>query len=293
MTAAYRFLRGRACTWLASLVGLGFCVTAVHAQRIPGQHPGSAYEILRVQEASEKGSNGSTSSSTDRDTLVERLIEERSDGVVLEYDLPASATGDDRARSWQFPARVLLLDQGESRLLNAPDLEQRLGTWLKKGQIPRSACGHWIFTWNAFKIECDPNSVLETVAAFNLRVNVRDGAAYQNPRAATPAALRQTASGPQGTSFTAEMTLDPEKVRRSQAESDVVVAEIMKKPLTLDEALRTRSADVISGTMTITFTVNSAGVIQRRVTLTRLKTTRASGVVEERTVTETLERKPL
>lgn len=272
-----------------SLIAVG-----VRAQQFPGERVGSEYELVRDQETSEKGSNDSTSTSTDRDTLLERVVETRANGLVLEYDLPKNATADDRARSWQFPARLFLPDQGAAQLLNGSDLEARLDKWLKTGKIPRSACGHWIFTWNAFKIECDPNSVLGTIDAFSVRrINLQDGAIYTDARALAPTTLKRTAAGPNSATLVAEMKIDPEKVRRAQAESDVVVAEIMKKPTTLDDALKARAGDLISGTMTITFNVDSTGALRRRVTLTRLQTKRSSGVVEDRTVTETLDRKAL
>jgi len=275
-------------------LALPLCAGGVPAQQTNDEVVGTTYEISRDQETSEKGSNESTSSSTDRDTLLERVIEHRANGMVLEYDLPRDATADDRSRNWQFPARILLSQRGDLSLLNADELNARLDKWLKDVKLPRAACGHWIFTWNAFKIECDPQSVLATIKAFNLRGPApQDGAAFADARAAMPSILKRTASNSNGSTFVAELKIDPDRVRRDQAQSDVVIGEITKKPVTLENALQARAGDTISGAMTVTLETDDSGNVRRRITLMRLETKRASGDVEDRTVTETVERKPI
>src|ERR1700739_2825199 len=67
---------------------------------------GDSYEITLTRDSVKQGSNKSSGSSHDQDTIIERVIGLRAEGLELEYDLPNSATADDRARSWQFPVRV-------------------------------------------------------------------------------------------------------------------------------------------------------------------------------------------
>lgn len=254
---------------------------------------GQSSEIVQEISSSENGSGGSTSSSFDRNVLAERVIGVRDGGIELEYDLPANATARDRAANWQFPVRVLKPTRGPLQLLNRDELEARVDPWLKKGGITRAACGHWIFTWNAFRIECDPQTVIGMLDPFDLRPSdLQDGAPYQDPGARTPAALMRNAAGVGGATFSAELAIDPEAVRKSRAEADVVTGEIMHKPLTLDAALKARAAEKISGMITVTFDVDAAGSVWRRTRVTRLEITEGRGVLK-RTITETVRRRLL
>jgi hypothetical protein len=158
--------------------------------------------------------------------------------------------------------------------------------------VSRTACGHWIFTWNAFRIECDPQSVIKTVQSFDLRsADLREGAPYQETEAHGSGKLARTAAGPDGAIFIVEMSVDPDAVRRGRAESDVVVGEIMNKPLSLDAALRERAREIVSGTISVEFETDPAGNVRRRTKVTKLDIKGPDGRSETQTVTETLERR--
>ena len=220
------------------------------------------------------------------------MIGVREDGLELEYDLPKAATATDRTSNWQFPVRVLKPARGQMQLLNRPELEMRVDGWLKKADLPRSACGHWIFTWNAFRIECDPQSVIQTLAPFDLwPSDLRNGAMYRDSSARAPAALSQKTVGSNGSTFVVEMPIDPDVVRREHAESDVVVAEITQKSLTLDAALRARSTEQISGTIAISFETDPTGQVRRRTKITRIEIRESNGKSGAHTITETVERR--
>lgn len=252
---------------------------------------GDAYEITLTKDSVQHGSK-SSGSSHDQDTIIERVIGLRADGVELQYDLPASATPDDRARTWQFPARVFRPVGGPEKLLNEPELETRVDAWLKAAGLPRTACGQWYFTWNAFLIECDPQSVLKTIQAFDLRsADVREGAAYQESDVRGSGTLTRKSGRPDGAIYTVEMPVDPDAFRRARAESDVVVGEIMKKPVSLDAALGRRATEIISGTISIAFETDSVGNVLRRTKVTKLDIHGPDGPSETQTVTETLERR--
>jgi hypothetical protein len=251
---------------------------------------GEEYEISRSYQTSQT-SDGSSGSSSGRDTLLERVIESRKDGQEVEYDLPKNATAEDRARSWQFPVRVFAPLSGPMELLNRADLETRVENWLKEAGFTRAACGRWIFTWNAFRIECDPHAVLETLEALNLRsIDLREGALYEDAEARVPGKLTRTA-GANGATFTVAMEIDPDAVRRARATSDVAIGEIMQKPVTLDVALSERAKEVVSGTISITLEADANGTVWRRTRVTKVETERPNGQRERETATETVERR--
>ena len=258
----------------------------------PAPKVGEQYEITRSYETSHQTSDGSSGSSSGRDTFLERVIGVREGDLELEYDLPQDATAEDRARNWQLPARVLKQSSGRILLLNRGELEARLQRWLDAAGWTRAVCGHWIFTWNAFRIECDPESVVETIEEFDVRsADLREGAPYRDTGARGPGTLTRVADGPDGARFTVVMEIDPDAVRRASAESDVAVGEIMQEPVTLEAALRERARESISGTIEVTFDTDSAGNVRRRTKVMRLETNGPGGLSETRTSTETLERR--
>lgn len=255
---------------------------------------GEESEITKSYTTSDQGSDGSTSSSSGHDTILERVIGAREGGVELEYDLSRDATAEDRARSWQFPTRVFRPPSGPMKLLNRAELETRVDGWLKTAGWSRAVCGRWIFTWNAFRIECDPQSVIETIEEYDLRfTKLREGATYRDTMARQPGALTRTATSPTGEIYRALMDVDSDVVRRSRAESDVAAGEIMRKPVTLDAALRERAKESISGTISVAFDADSAGNVWRRTKVTKLETRKPNGVLETSTATEIVTRGPV
>lgn len=260
----------------------------------PAANVGDTFETNLTKDSERHGSNSSSGSSHDADTIIERVTGLRPDGVELQYDLPKSATAEERATSWQFPVRVLKPFSGPVQLLNAADLESRVDAWLKAAGLSRAACGHWIFTWNAFRIECDPQSVLNTIDAFDLTaVDLREGALYHDTDALGSGKLVRKLSGPDTATFAVELPIDPDSVRRDRAESDVVVGEIMHKPVTFDAAFQRRAKDVVSGTIAVEFETDSAGEPFRRSRIKKIDVKGSDGQSETETVTEILERRPL
>lgn len=268
---------------------------AIEARAEPSQlapQVGDTSEITRVRDSSQQSSDGSSGSSHDKDTVMERVIGVRADGLELEYDLPTAATADERGSNWQFPARVFKPYRGPLQLLNRPELEARVDGWLKKAGWSRTVCGQWIFTWNAFHIDCDPQAVIETIKAFDLRpADLRDGGSYQVAEARGPGTFARKSVGPDGATFTVAMEVDPDAMRRARAESDVAVGEITRKAVTLDAALRERAKEAVSGTILVTFDTDSAGNVLRRTTVTSLEIKKPNARSETQTVTETVERR--
>ena len=161
----------------------------------PAPRVGETFQINTDREMEEHGNRDDSQrgSSTDRDSYVERVAAVRPDGVVLEYDLPMSASANDRASTWQFPFQVLKMPDGTLQLLNAPELAGRVDGWLKTAGMPRAVCGKLIFTWNAFRIDCDPQSVIPWLATVTLPDNLGVGSPFTDPDAQAPVTLQRGA----------------------------------------------------------------------------------------------------
>jgi len=262
--------------------------TALAAEPAWRARAGDVQAIVRTSQSSQR-SSGSSSTSNDRDTLIERVIGVRDGGLELEYSLPK---GGDEVRAWQFPARVFKPAQGPLQLLNGPEMEVRIGRWLTAAGLTRAACGHWYFTWNAFRVECDPQSVVAALEPFDLRPGVlRDGAPYQEARTMRPAYLRRGVAGQGAATFVAVLDVDPDAVRKELAASDEALAEIVRKPLTAGDSAQAQAAKEVSGTVTVTFHMDAAGMVQRRVRATELVIRMPDGTSETRTNSEVVERR--
>lgn len=279
---------------VAALV-LSSAVLDVRAQPAQGSpRVGDSYEITLRRQTSQQGSDGSSGSSQDTNVIVERVVGVRADGLELEYDFPKEATAADRASTWQFPVRVFRPSAGPKQLLNRPELEARIDGWLKKANWTRAVCGRWIFTWTAFRIDCDPETAIKAIEPFDLRrPDLRDGASYEMAEARGPGTVVRTASGASGETFVVELAVDPDAVRRASAESDVAVGEMMQKPVTFETALAERAKEAVSGTILVTFDTDPAGGVRRRTTVSRVEIREPDGRSRTQTVTETVERERL
>lgn len=259
----------------------------------PGDRAGDGYQLVKSYETSMSRGEDSSASSQGHETLVERVLAVRPDGLELEYRYPEPKAEEERAPDWRFPARVFRPADGPLRLLNRTELEARLDAWLKKHKMPRTACGRWIFTWTAIQIGCDPQSALEIVEAFDLRSpELREGALHLEKEAISPVRLTLRSKGPGGSTFAASMEVDPEVIRRARAESDVIVGEITGKPVAFEAAAAKRAKESISGTISVALAADPAGRPTRRTKIVKLET-KTDGIVQIDTVTETLERRPV
>ncbi|NIJ18625.1 hypothetical protein FHS95_000294 [Sphingomonas naasensis] len=277
------------------MIGLGAAVALLSFLQItpPPPQPNAVYEIRSERRSSQRGSDDSSGSSRDIDRLVERVLAVREDGIELEYDLPADASEQDHAREWRFPIRIFKPKQGPMRLLNRAEMAARLDGWLKAATLTREACGRLIFTWNAFRIECEPQSVLKTLEALDpAPQDLRAGASYADPDALAPAPMHRMSTGAAGAVYGVDMAIDPEVVRRRRAQTDVGVAELSGEKLAFETALHKRSGEKISGTISLTFHADAEGRAWRRVRLTKVEIREASGRFENETTTEIVERRP-
>lgn len=272
---------------------LAFLVPAFPIAALAAPAVGDYYKITREVQRENK-SDTSSGSSFDRDTITVRVVSAHDGGLELEYDMLPAASEKERQSEWQLPARIFVPANGEPQLLNAPELTKRSDAWLAKAGWTHEICGQWIFTWNAFKIECDPQSVLGLVKDYGLQpADLRDGALYRHPGAGTAVPLHMTSTPSGGATYTATMPIDADQVRQSLAENDVIVAKITGKQLSEADAKATHATTQITGTINVTFEADSIQTVQRLTTVVKIKQTETDGKNKTSSSIETLTRSPL
>lgn len=262
----------------------------------PAPRAGEVHEIRLERIFQENATDGSETSSTEEDRFVERVIGVREGGVELEFDHAPEVTAETRALIWQFPVRALRVPGGALQLLNGPEVEARLARWRERSRWPQSLCGRMVYTWNAFRIECEPQSAVRALALNDLpATELRDGAPYRDPLGLGPAALQREASPSGGAAYTATLPIDAEAAQRERAEADMRSLALGGGTPEENAALRAEWAAMtprsVAGTIRIRFETDAAGRMLRRTRVTELRTDRADGVRETRTVTETVERR--
>jgi hypothetical protein len=273
-------------------LALGLCqavAAGAEAMRV-----GDRYE-LRIHHT-EKYSDqmGGSGSSGGGHAITVRLVAQRDGGQELELDLPDGATEKDRLAEWKLPARIFVAADGKATLLNPAELEIRRDRFLKAANWTAEICERWIFTWNAFKIECDPQSVLEILKDYQIQPGMlAEGVPFALPGAVGSAPMRCTARTAGGHDCTATLPIDAESVRRNLAETDVVVGEITGKPVALADAAKARAATEITGTIETTFEVDVDGQATKRTEITRSKQRDPDGRLTTSTKTMVLTRRRL
>ncbi len=252
--------------------------------------PGARFEIRQSYQTEMKSDDGGSGSSQGHSTLIEQVVAIRDGGLELVYDEPDA----EERRQWQFPVRVFKPTIGPFELLNRSELEARVDPWLAKAKWTREICEKWIFTWNAFKIECDPASALGIAESYSLwQDNLRDGAPFEIEGLLGSTTVRLESSDSGRSVFLAEGNLDPEWLKLEQANSDVIVAQISGGPITEEQALANLADWQFSGTLTVRFTVDPTGLVLERWQRSETRILDASGNVEVRTATSTLTRRRL
>ncbi|AMO72479.1 hypothetical protein [Sphingorhabdus sp. M41] len=254
------------------------------------RQPGNIFELkLSYKTDSKNGDGQSTGSSSGRQAAIERVIAVTPAGVELEIDLPDEEA---RAREWRFPARIFKPKNGPLQLLNESELEERLEAWLQKANWTRDLCGQWIFTWSAFLVDCDPQSAIGIFEDYELDSSKYvEGAELSLVGALDSAILESGTSEADQSVLTAHFSVDPDFVCRNQAESDVIVGQIMGEPVALADATEERCQQDIAGTITETYFPASDDNISKRVRVSLLVITDADGNKTIESRTETLERK--
>lgn len=272
---------------LALLLWLAPSAWAAPAAR---ERVGTAYEIRVERRSATRESDGSVATSTDRDMVVQRVTAIRADGVELRYERPAAIPAHERVADWQFPARVFRPDHGPVQLLNRPELERRRDRFLAAAGLTSADCGQMVFTWDLFRIECDPQLVLQSIEGYDfVPGELRDGAAYSDPAAAAPGQLRQS-NGAGGTvSYVAQMPIDPEVIRRERAVLAAFTAQLERHGATANAKPTAQPDEPISGTVAVSLDRDAAGLVWRRTRVIDV-TIGAAGRTQRETRMEVVER---
>ena len=176
---------------------------------------------------------------------------------------------------------------GTARLVNADELETRNSDWRSGADISDDACGSWYFTWNAFKVECDANSVIADLEAFRLPIlHLKEGIEISEPGAVGAKPLLLTHKNPHR--FRADFDLDPEVIRQARAEEDVIVSQIFgDDPITFEQALERRAEEEISGRLTTTLELDNQGRVVKRHRLSTIFIALPDGLSERQTSSQT------
>jgi hypothetical protein len=235
--------------------------------------------------------DGEGGTSFDRDAILVTPIPGETDGSTAIYDLPPTSSEAERSSNWHLPAIIRVQPDGSRTLVNETELAAKVDPWLERGGYTRETCGHWIFTWSAFKIDCDPLSVLAIAEEFDLGpIDLQVGRPVTIKGATASGKVKLARSSATTKTYIVNYTLNPDFIRRTRAESDVVVGQILKKPVTLEEALAGQGRQSISGEISDQFETDQTGRIIRRTTTTTIVTVGEDGKGRTSTSVRTLER---
>lgn len=231
--------------------------------------PAAAQEYvlaLEYQTSTEGGQYDSSGSSSGRQAIAERVIAATPEGVEAEYTLPFDPEEIRGNERWMFPARIRIAADGGKTLLNPDELAARNAAWLAEAKWPREVCSRWLFTWTAVQIRCDPEAAVEAVESYGMRPGrIAEGVPFALKGALGPVVLTRAGEADGRIILTGSGPVDVAFLRESAAQTALVVAEITGKTLTLAEAQAQAAAITASGTVSVTFEVDAAGMVWKRI----------------------------
>jgi len=252
---------------------------------------GSEFEIIASYETKSER-DGASGSSQGSNAYLETVIVVEADGILREFDIKRESDEEPQLIDWKFPAQIWDRAGQEPSLANRTELEDRRDTWLAAAKLPREACGKHYFTWNVFKVECDPDEVLAMFGELDLTKAVsQDGALIVYPGASSSANLKQIPDNNGLETFLAEFEVDPNHVRAARAEAAVIVAEILGKPIELADAQAEQANINYSGTITVRFEISRDRNLMRRIVESSLIIVGIEGGTETEYSKQTVERK--
>jgi hypothetical protein len=220
---------------------------------------------LEYENSTEGGEDGASSSSSGRQAIAERIIAAKPDGTELEYTLPFDSEDVRGNERWLFPARVRVAADGTMALLNADELTARADAWLAEMEWPREVCSRWTFSWTAYQIRCDAAAALEAAESYGMQPGrIAEGQPFALKGALGPVVLARTGEADGRVILTGSGPVDPDFLRESEARGALVVAEVSGEKLTPEEAAARAAAITATGTVSVTFEVDAAGMVWRR-----------------------------
>lgn len=238
------------------------CLSTVQAQTPDVESETLIARISQTVSTRPSGSGRSNSTSA----LIERVLTKTDSAIELEYRLPLDSEGRAGPIEWMFPVRVRKNAAGESEVLNRAELLARRDTWLEQAPQFKSVCGQSIFTWTAVQIYCEVEDALAIISSFDLWIGrLNDGQMWHEPGTVSSEPLRLLDKRPDGDHYEVSMDLDPEALRRADAEANVSVAMMTGKPApTLEEAMRDLGDVSYAGTLVLEFKTDAVGALTER-----------------------------
>lgn len=213
----------------------------------------------------EGGEDGSRSSSHGRQAIAERILAATPEGVEAEYTLPydpEEVRGNDR---WLFPARIRTAPDGSKTVLNEAELLARSEAWLAEMEWPREVCSRWSFSWTAYQIRCDVAAAVETVESYGMQPGrIAAGAPFALKGALGPVVLARAGETEGRVILEGSGPVDVAFLREEDARAALVVAEVSHEALTPEEAAARSAAITATGTVSVRFEVDAAGMVWRR-----------------------------
>lgn len=248
---------------LLGLVAAALPVAPSHAG--DPDYPPDYVLVQKYEYSSEDLDGGGSGSGSGNTVLAERIIEQLSGAVEIEYSIPGDFSKVRGNAMWMFPARVMVASDGTKTLLNTAELEERVDSWLNEAKWPRELCGQWIFTWTAMQILCDPAAVIDQIEANDMRPGIlAEGRVIKLNDNELEAVLSEIESDDLGRVFTATAQINSEFARRQAAQSKIIAAQVRGVEITMEQAREQVASMTAEGSVTVTFTVDEEGVVLKR-----------------------------
>lgn len=238
---------------------------------------------LEYETSSENSDGDTTSSSSGRQALIETFVGETPAGRVFEYDLPRDENQNKKPGFWYFPAKVRERSDGTAELLEIDVIQARIDKWLEDRDIPPEACGTWTHGGGfPFKVDCDPYSILDQIAPFQLRIpDVKADGEYTHPQGKTEGILVPLPSPRSG--YAVELPLDEAKARLSEVEHSLILAQMLGLKLSRQQAESDAAKIQFEGSIVVEFDVDRGGLVSRRSETVTMVIARPNAQKEKRT----------
>jgi hypothetical protein len=261
------------------------------APELRAQEPSKPLLLMEYQTSILNSEGEEIGSSSGHQSLIETVVKTTEEGTILHYDWPRDKDGKARSNFWYFLATVLEKPNGDLELRDVETVETRVQAWLDKYGISRKACGYWSHGGGfPFRVDCDPNKVLELIEPFDIRLpDARVGAEYMHPMASKSGKFEALPAPRNG--LTVTLMVDEEKSRAEEAKFSYLMAQMMGEEKTREQAAAEAQKTGFSGQMTIEFDLDEGGDVFRRTDITSLTISRPKEEPETRKSVFTVERK--
>lgn len=245
---------------------------------------------LEYETSSVSSDDGSNSSSSGRQSLIETVVRNTDDGVVLRYDLPRDEAGDAKTGFWYFPTDVLEKPDGSLELLDVDSVKSRIDHWLTQRNIPRKACGLWTHGGGfPYQVDCNPDSILDQIEAFDLRIpGLEADAEFPHPMASSPGILERLTAPRTG--YFVTVSIDQQKARSEEAKNALILAQMLGQDLPCEQAESDAAQTDIRGSIRMEFDLGPTGSVVRLSNRTSVVVKNPDGTSETRTSLVTVER---